>query len=255
MLLLDKIIFSLLIIFFLFGWFRGILKSLIGPLSCFLCSFFGVIYYDLNENLIAAALIILVGSIGLAIGLSMLFSLSLITVNKEFRGKTFLASRIAGSLINVVWQGNLMLLICIILAAIPAENSQITKLQSQIEESVAMRLYYQKVISRNPKVHAVIDSLFVLKEKETLEQLSTTKEYKLLLADKKFQAFLNSPEVIKGAETKNYLPIIRSPALKSLLDDPAVMEYVTQLAIKTYYINLNKIMEPVQQAAPAQQST
>lgn len=242
--LLDKFIIALLITFFVLGWFRGILSPLIGPMSFVICTFFGVIFYDLNKNLVIAAAIIVIGSLATAFGLSALLTLGMATVNKEFRGKTFLVSRILGGSINMLWQGNLVFVALILIAALPAKGSAFEKLQGQIGESQAMRFYYQEVVTRNDKFQAVVDSLFIFQEPKLMDQISSTPEYKAFYQEPHFQAFLDSPEVIKGIETENFMPIVTSPALRTLLANDALMENFTLVAIKIYQLNLSKVQTP-----------
>ena len=240
-LLMDKIILALLIIFSLFGWFRGFLKALIGPLSCALCFFFAAIFYDLNQNILLASLIAVGGTIALATIFSTILTIGMATVNKEFRGKIFLLSRILGSGVNLLWQGNLLFLSLIIMTALPAAKPGVEKLQDQIYQSKMVESYYRHVISPDDRLQAGLASLAIFKDHEQMDRVSKTKEFQAFQQDPKVQAFLSDPKVLEAAGKKDTLAILMAPSLAELITNDRAMEKFTTLVKLMYRENLGRI--------------
>src|SRR3989338_4323676 len=97
----DFIILCLLLIFFWAGWLKGLLRSLIGPISLGLSLTAGLIYYWITQKFFYAVLITLFGPIALNI----IFSIILKIWNKATSDKSSprLASRILGGLFSLLW--------------------------------------------------------------------------------------------------------------------------------------------------------
>lgn len=241
MVLLDKIIILLLCLFFLSGWLRGFLKSLIGPISFLFCFISAVIFYDLNYNILMATFIAIFGTIALTITLNILLMASLSTVNKEFRGKAFLVSRILGSAINTLWQGNIMFIMIILLSAIPIHNEKFEKLQNQALESKILIHYYQKIIYPNNRLTAITMSLAMLRDPEKMQIITNTPEFTTFYADPKVQEFINDPQVIEATETQNSFKLMQSASLRQLVTDDTAMSQLTRLATTIYRRNLKSI--------------
>lgn len=243
MILLDKIIIALLCLFFLSGWMRGFLKSLIGPISFLFCFISAVIFYDLNRNILMATFIATIGTIALTITLNVLLMASLATVNKEFRGKAFLVSRILGSIINILWQGNIMFMAIILLSALPIRNEKFEILQNQAAESRILAHYYQKVIYPDNRLTAITMSLAMMRDPQRMQIITNTPEFATFYADPKVQKFINDPQVMEAMAAQNSLALIQSPSLRELVTDDTAMYQFTRLATTIYRRNLKSIGE------------
>lgn len=243
MLLLDKIIIVLLCLFFLTGWLRGFLKSLIGPASFLFCFISAVIFYDLNRNILMATFIATIGTIALTITLNILLMASLTTVNKEFRGKAFLVSRILGSVINILWQGNIMFVTIILLSALPIHNEKFVTLQNQAAESKILAHYYQRMIYPDNRLTAITTSLAMMRDPQKMQIIASTPEFAAFYADPKVQDFVNDPQVMSAMETQNSLKLIQSASLRALVTDDTAMYQFTRLTTTIYRRNLKSIGE------------
>ncbi len=246
MLLLDKIIIAILFFFFLSGWLRGFLKSMIGPVSFLLCFISAVIFYDLNRNILMAVLIATVGTIALAITFNVLLALGLSTVHKEFRGKTFLLSRLLGSLINIFWQGNIFFVFIIIFSTLPINNQKFESIQKQITESKIVSFYYEKVVNRDNRIKAVLASFLAIKDPNQMQLISNTKEFTNFYNHAKVQKFLNDPQVIDALAAKDSVALLSNPALKELVIDDDAMYNLTILAQMVYTQKLKELGETPQ---------
>ncbi len=241
MILLDKIIIAILCLFFLSGWLSGFLKSLIGPIAFLFCFISAVIFYDLNHNILIAVLIATAGTIALTITFDALLAMTLAAISKDFRGKTFLVSRIFGSIITVLWQSNFLFAFIILFSVLPIKNEKLENLQNQIPHSKITAYYSKKVINPNNSLKAIVMSLSSLRDPNEMEKISSTTEYKAFYSHPKVQKFINDPQVIDALAAKNFLHLLTSPSLKELVIDDDAMACLTAIAGMVYEKNLEKL--------------
>lgn len=254
MILLDKIIISLLIVFFLSGWFKGFLRALIGPIAFLFCFLSAIIFYDLNNNILLTTVIMVVGTVALTIALSVFLSIGLTTVNKEYRGKIFLVSRILGSTLNVFWNGNIMFIIIFFLSALPAEGTWIGTMQKQIPDSKVMNLYSEKVVAKDNRFQAFVNTLAVTHDQEQIDAIAKTKNYQEFIADPKVQAFINDINVINALESKDLIALLKTPSLQALVTNDDSMGIFTRLVERIYDRKLIEVEQPASDYPPTQQT-
>jgi hypothetical protein len=243
MLLIDKIIWGFLAIFFLSGWLRGFLRSLVGPIAFIFCFLSAVIFYDLNRNILMAAVITFAGTIALALGLSLLLAITLASINKELRGKVFLLSRILGAAVNVSWQANILFIGLIIFSICPTEQTTLTRLQSEVSESTMVAFYKSKIVSKSNEYQALIASLQSIRDPNEIKIIMQTKEFKDFQADPKLQAFANDPDVITALEEKDMIKILKAPTLRKLVTNDGSMYTFTRLTEMVYNNKLDQITQ------------
>lgn len=241
MMLFDKIITAALCVFFISGWMRGFLKSLIGPFSFLCCFISAVIFYDLNRNILIATIIATAGTLALAITLNMLLIIALSTVNKELRGKTFFISRLLGSVINVIWQGNIFLVFIILFSLLPLNNEKMENLQKQISDSKLVAWYHQKIINRDNRLQAAVLSFSALKDPAQLRAITQTKTFEEFYQKEKVQNFLNDPEVIDALTAKDSVKLIRNESARDLVTDNDTMSALTKVVRKVYQGKLKNL--------------
>jgi hypothetical protein len=190
-----------------------------------------------------ATFIATIGTITLTITLNVLLIASLSTVNKEFRGKAFLVSRILGSIINILWQGNIMFILIILLSALPIHNEKFEKLQNQAAESKILNHYYQKIIYPDNRLTAITTSLAMLRDPQKMKIIADTPEFATFYADPKVQEFINDPQVIDARKTQNSFKLIQCASLRELVTNDTSMYQLTRLATTIYRRNLKSISE------------
>lgn len=243
MTLFDKIITAALCIFFISGWVRGFLKSLIGPVSFLCCFISAVIFYDLNRNILMATVIATAGTLAMALTLNILLMIALSTVNKELRGKTFFISRLLGSVINVVWQGNIFLVFIMLFSLLPLNNEKLENIQKQVSDSKIAAWYHQQVISRDNRLEAVMLSFSTLKNPAQLRAIAQTKTFEEFYRKEKVQNFLNDPQVIDALAAKDSIRLINNKSLRDLITDDETMFALTRVVRKIYQDNLKNLEE------------
>ncbi len=177
----------------------------------------------------------------MAITLNVLLSVGLSTVNKEFRGKTFFASRILGSILNVFWQGNIFFAFIILFSALPIKNEKFEVFQKQIPNSKIVAHYYQKVINRDNRLKAIVLSLSVMNNSQKMQDVTRTSEFDECYKNPKVQNFLNDPDVIDALAAKNSLRLIKNNSLRDLVTDDQAMYALTRVASMVYEKNLKDL--------------
>ena len=80
---LDLVVLLLLLFYAYRGWRKGILRSLIGPVSLIICGLIGIIHYDLNKNMITSLSIAIGGTFVLTIILSIILDTELADIFKS----------------------------------------------------------------------------------------------------------------------------------------------------------------------------
>src|SRR3989338_1892545 len=116
--LTDYIAASFLIMFFISGWIKGFVRSLIGPLAFLASTFAGMLYFGIHRDISSSIFFILAGTILLTIlGYLALYSMRQ-AVSAEDRNYIFWGSRLLGAWITVLWKGSLIAAVLILLAAL-----------------------------------------------------------------------------------------------------------------------------------------
>lgn len=170
----------------------------------------------------------------MAITLNVLLALALTTVNKEFRGKTFFVSRILGSLVNILWQGNIFLVFLIVFRSLPIQNEKFENYQSQIAESKIVAYYEEKIITPDNRLKAVVASLETLRDPSQMQMITNTEEFSTFYKDPKVQKFLNDPQVIDALAAKDSLKLVQNTSLRDLVTDDNAMYSLTRVARMVY---------------------
>jgi len=241
MILLDKIILVFVAVFFLSGWLKGFLRSLVGPVAFICCFLSAVIFYDLNQNILMAAVIMFAGTIALALCLSLLLWISLRSINKEYRGKIFLLSRICGATTNVAWQANILFFGIIFFSLCPLEEGALTTLQRQVSESTMVSYYKTKIVNQDVRLQALVASLESLRDPQQVQAIAQTDKYKAFQNDPNVQAFIHDPELQKALADNDSLKILKSPSLRKLVTDDGSMSTFTKLTEMVYTRKLDQL--------------
>lgn len=244
MILLDKIIWGFLAFFFLSGWLRGFSKSLIGPVAFIFCFISAVIFYDLNRNILMAAVITFAGTIALALCLSVILAVTMAAINKEYRGKVFLLSRILGAATNVAWQGNILFITIVMFSIVPFEQGLLATLQKQVGQSTMMTYYKVNVVNKDSRYQALVASFESISDPAEVERIVQTDKFKAFAADPKVQAFVNDPNVAAAIEEKDPIKILKTSSLRQLVTNDGSMATFTKLTEMVYMDQLDRFQGP-----------
>jgi uncharacterized membrane protein required for colicin V production len=235
--LIDALVVFLVIIFFAQGWNKGLLRSLIGPVSLIVMGGVSMTYFRQTSNLIHSLLIGILGPVILSIACSVLLQLWHKFVD---RGEpAFWLSRLLGGVFSLAW-GMGMLFLCLILLMLLPLNS-IPRLRD-LKENIATSLSYTLV---NKYFHDIQDTLEVLQSQTDPEALQSHPEFEALQENEKIQAILSDNEIMQQ---------IRNQDIPKLLANPKIVEVLQDEQLMNKFISLHKLSRDenpsVQSSAP-----
>jgi len=229
----DLVVLLLLIFFTYRGWRKGLLRSLIGPVSLVICGMIAMIHYDLNKNLVTSLTIAIIGSVVLSIVAMIVLSLMRLTVDKEYRDYIFWGSRLLGSIFNLIWKGAIISSILLSLAMLPTHIFGLHKLHTDVVESVSYSVAHRLISKIKPAKEAA-ETLDLLNDSHYLDKLSSTDEYEKLMKDEKIQELRNDPEVAEMMDNKDIAGLMSNPKIIELLQDDEFMLKINELSRKAY---------------------
>jgi len=229
----DLVVLLLLIFYIYRGWRKGILRSLIGPVSLVICGMIAMIHYDLNENMITSLSIAVGGAFILTILLSVVLSLMRLTVDKEYRDYVFWGSRLLGSIFNLVWKGALLGFFLIALSLIPSNLFGLQKAHDDIVGSFSYSVAHRLTSSIKP-TKELMETFDLINDSHYMDKLAETDEYEQLMNDEKIQELREDPEIAKMMDEKNISGLMSNPKIIEMLQDDEFMLKINELSRKAY---------------------
>lgn len=230
----DAIVLVLFLFFFWSGWRKGLLRSILGPLSLLLCSVAGIVYYDVSGNMFKAATIALAGSFILAFVIRILLFMGRATADKQYRDQTFIVSRILGGLLNLAWKGTIVLAVIFFTTLVPLNLPTLKTIKDDINSSKTLAYLNLYALSKTGKVRDAMKVFDVLKDPSKFETVTATKEYRAFATNPKVKEAFSDQDVVKLVEDRNVSQLLTHPKIKDLLRDEEVMKDFSDLVKKIY---------------------
>lgn len=223
-----------LIVFFWLGFFKGFLRSLIGPACLAFWSIIGVLNYDLDNNVISAVTITIIGSFTCSLILQFLFFLGKHGVHQQHRHYVFWPSRLLGGVFNAGWNGLLVAIIAITLSLLPNNFLGMEPVQKSIMESLSCQKFYTHVISPFPLIKNIHMTISIFKNQTVLQKYQETPEYQAVFSDPKIDHIMKSPKIMKKLQNKNIISLLIDKEVQAVLKDNYLMMKVSELTKRVY---------------------
>lgn len=206
---------------FLIGYLKGILKTILGPISLFLGTIVSYALYSTNQNIILALVVGLFGPFIIRIVLSLLCKALIKTFQSEEKIEISSISRILGGLFSITWSGGLFTIFVLLITLIPFKFNAINKIHSNIKNSQIIT-FLKNTIKVNDKgpIQALTNISEILRDPEKIEQAQQTKSYKTVLKDPSIKDLLKDEETLKQLEEKDIAGLIKNEKIQALLKDP-----------------------------------
>lgn len=230
----DFFILILIVLYLGHGWHVGLFRSLITPLSVLVCSVIGILNYDLDENIVTALLIVLIGTLILSTVLRALVFIGRRSVQQEYRSYVFWGSRLAGSLASVLWKGAVTVVILLIILVLPGDTSDLRDLQNNILQSKTYAYINTYVLDQAPVIKNVFMTLSVFKDPLRSKQLSEIKEFDQFFSSPKVQNLIHDKDLEEEIKGRDIHRIISNPQLKAVLQDERLMQTLTRISRRLY---------------------
>ncbi len=222
--LTDYITASLLALFFVSGWMRGFVRSVIGPLAFLTSTFASMLYFGIHRDISDSIFFILAGTILLALlGYLLLYSVRQ-TVSEDDRDYVFWGSRLLGALLTVFWKGSLMAAALVLLTALSPSVFGLKETQEDIRQSLAYHALDAHIISNVQVVRDVREFLSCLEDPQRTEAVQASEEFKILMQDQKMQDLLADPQVVEAINSKDVARLVLNRQVIQLFNDKDFVE-------------------------------
>ena len=226
--LTDIILGVLSLLFFISGYSKGLLKTLLGPICLIIAGIASYAYFTyIKPDILIALAISILGPIPLWIIGGLILNL-IHTVNQD--KKSFSVTRILGGLIHSAWCLSMILLVLFTIVLIPNKFETLAKVQNSIRQSASFKIT-NKLLGNHfdQGTKHIQGTTNFFKSKENLAALESTKEYKALINHPKMKALLNDPKLVDAIENKNYMALMSNPKMQELLRDPEIMKLMLKM--------------------------
>jgi len=230
----DTVVSILLIIFFLIGWKKGFLRSLIGPICFGIFAIIGIIVYDATDNLFRALTVVVMGTLISSLVINLLAFLAQKTVDPNERGKKLLLSRLVGGILNLSWKTMILAASLILLCEISYIYPQWRHTGATVEASASYKFITRYFVYRSPRAKQVINTIAILRNPDLLAEVKNTEEFRAFYDTPKVRNILGDVELrrqIREGEIKN---VLENPLIKNMMEDDDLMKKLSRLSQAAY---------------------
>ena len=218
----DYIVLCILALFFIKGWHKGIVRILLAPVSFFICSVAGLIYFKTSGNFWMVFLITVVGPFFLNILLSLLLGIW----NKSFNPNNAVTpvSRISGGVLSLLWGLGIVGLSLLAVLFLPFAPPFVQKIQNDIQRSRIYALVERLTPKELPSAKKVQKALQNLKDPEASPQIESLPEYQDVLQDPKIQDILSDESLGEKIKNKDFAALIGNSKILSIVQDQELLK-------------------------------
>jgi uncharacterized membrane protein required for colicin V production len=215
--MVDFVIAALFVIFFLNGWHKGLLRSILGPISLIVGSIAGYFYYQQQGDLLMALIISVLGPFLLNIILHLL--LKIIHWQKEDTSPRLSVGRILGGVFCLIWSGTIVLLILALIMLLPFNVPKLDQVKDAIGASFTYKIISKFTESKVPSVQEIEKISDVLSDPIKLERIQSMKEFRNLAKNDKVQALLEDSHLIEQIQNKEFTKLVGNPKIQEIIKD------------------------------------
>ena len=226
--LIDLIVAGLLLFFFLWGFRKGLIRTLAGPISLIIAAIIAYIYYSQSKNVIVSTLIVTIGALLINIVLNMV--VKAIHSSKDDKESTVTWGRILGGLISMSWRGIIISFLLSIIIFFPVNIPKFQALQMMILESNSFYLLDMLSGNRLTVIRGDIKkALNVYKDPLASRIVRKSEEFKAFTEDEKIKNLLSDRKTLKAIESNNLEAILANPKIREVLNSPESMKKLMEL--------------------------
>lgn len=225
----DTLVFLLVLFFFVNGFVKGFLRTVLGPISLVITMIAASYYYTQTQNLLSTFIIGILGPIFIRMLLTLLLSIFDIAFkNKE--ESISLPSRMAGALINVLWGSAYILMALFFITLLPFSYPKLQAAQEDIKSSLIYRVTNKYTDSMEPLQALKINEVMTgLQDVHVVERVRDSEEYKNLIDNPSFKEFFASEDIQQLIDKQDIKGLMNSPQIQSLLADKDALRKIMDL--------------------------
>ena len=210
------------------GWRKGLLRTLVGPLSLIIsaasCSF----YFQETHNFIGVIAGMFLGPVVVSMALSLLISLWHININKGVPPEFF--SRLSGSVCNLFWGAGIAVSTLLAVAIIPAGSPRISALKTRVTSSYAYKLTEALVKDKIPLIEQAETVIKTSQNPQEMAKFQSQPEFLALYYDRKIQKLLSDKETLDQIQNRNIKSLFSNPTFLALWQDPELLTKMMELS-------------------------
>ncbi|MGE0268490.1 MAG: hypothetical protein AB7S78_08565 [Candidatus Omnitrophota bacterium] len=187
---IDIAVLVLFLYYFWRGWKKGLLGSVLGPISLILGCILSYAYFLKTQNVVISLAISLFSPIFLQGTVAILLKIWSIPTPKK--NTLSLTSRLIGSAVSLAWSGGMIIVLILLIMVIPSGFPYAGKTRDVLSETKTYALinYYAHQNS-------------LQNEPEKMERLVKTDEFKKVIEDDHFKEIMNDPDIQKYLKEKD----------------------------------------------------
>lgn len=224
----DYIALGALFYFFLNGWHKGILRTLLGPISLVIGCSIAFIYYHQTRNIATSLLICALSPFALKILISLILK-----IWGKFTDKDTLLSvpsKLLGSIFSVLWSGSYLGLLIILIGLIPLQLGWFEKIQNDVIASKSHGIIHQLIGNKVPIASGSVKNLTaIFEDPAKLQRLRSTKEFKTFMEDDDLKKIFSDEETIEQIGNKEYGKLLANPKIQSMFQNEQLLKKIFAL--------------------------
>jgi len=223
----DYVIIALFVFFFYRGWSKGLLGTLLGPISLVIGCIIAYVFYLQTQKFVIALLISIFAPFLINFFCSLLLK-AMRKVKDEKNRLTF--GQMFGATFNVLWCGSIVILTLVLIVSIPVNAAWLQKIQEQITNSQSYTFVYH-LFGENISNSAVnMRKVYsVYEDPERIRELQESKEFKQLMNNTKIQEVLKDEELVQNIRDKNFTKVLSNSKMQSLFQDKELLKQFLEL--------------------------
>lgn len=220
--IVDILIFIFLFYQFFLGWQKGLLETILGPISFIVSSILAYLYYLRTNNFLISLLVSLIGPVVIQIVFSAMRALN---KKDDKKGSEFSLTRLLAGTIHGAWNFIIVALVLILIAYIPSQAPWVSNIQKPVLASKSYQYLNSLFGNHLPKSSFDPDkTLVAFKDPAWVKEFQSTPEYQSLISEPKVQAILSDTQLMDAAKNKNYKDILTNPKIQTLFRDRKLLE-------------------------------
>lgn len=223
----DVLLLTVFTLAFLIGYIKGILKTILGPISLFLGTILAWVIYVKYNNMALSLVAGLFGPCVVRIFLSLLCKAFISTFTADEGKEMSSLSRMFGGVFSVIWSGSLFTIFILLITAIPLKVQKLETVQTNIRDSKIITTLsgFLHIQDKNP-VEALTNIAEILKDPEKAEMARETPGYKNLVSTPTIKDLLRDKETLRQIEEKDFAALLKNEKIKNLINDPDAMDKI-----------------------------
>jgi hypothetical protein len=225
----DLFALAWIFISFIQGFRKGIFRSLVTPLSLGISMIVAVIHLDVTDNIGETVAIVTFGTAFLTILFKLALWIGRRGMDKDFKNYVFFGSRLAGCIINTIWNSLLAFVVMIVIVALPSDIFNIYDLQENIQRSTFYSLSQEKLINPYKRSREVYAALTSTQNAAYMKELSESPQVQAFAQHPKIQALTNDPQINRYIQEKESYRILTNPKFVAVIGDDDLMAVLTKI--------------------------